>query len=283
MSKTVISNDFLSVTIDSKGAEVISVNKAGKELLWDGNPDFWTGHAPVLFPICGGLKDDKFIFENKEYHLPKHGFAKISQFELEYADKTKAVFLLSSDEESLKKYPFSYEFRIIYTLDGTTLNVEYNTKNLSDNDMYYSVGAHEAYACPGGIENYSILFDCEEILRSVSLEGPLLTKDKFLVQENTKELKLSKELFKVDSLIFDDLKSRKVWLENINTKEKIEICFEGFDYLLLWTIPDAQYICIEPWCGIPDYVTSDYDITDKPGIIKVGKNEISVKNHTIRF
>ena len=159
---TVLSSECLKVTINSLGAEIISVNKNGKELLWDGNPDYWTGHAPVLFPICGGLKDDKFTYAGKEYNLPKHGFAKKREFKLESAEAEKAVYLLCSDEESLKMYPFDFEFRIIYTLDKNKVKVEYNVKNLTDGEMYYSIGSHEAYACPGGIDEYTIKFEKEE-------------------------------------------------------------------------------------------------------------------------
>ena len=283
MSKITISNEFLNVTINSLGAEVESVKKLGKEMLWEGNPDLWAGHSPILFPICGGLKDDKFIFEGIEYSLPKHGFAKRLEWEVESAEKEKAVFLLTSSEETLKVYPFKFELRAIFTIEKTTLKAEYEVKNLSDTDMYYSIGAHEAYACPGGIENYTIEFEKEEDLKSLSLEGPLLEGGKFSVKEKTNELKLSKDLFTVDSLIFDDLNSRKVWLKNNITNEKIEIEFKDFGYMLLWTIPGAEYICIEPWCGIPDYVNSEYDITKKAGIIKVAKGETSVKTHSMIF
>ena len=283
MSKITISNEFLNVTINSLGAEVESVKKLGKEMLWEGNPDIWAGHSPILFPICGGLKDDKFIFEGIEYSLPKHGFAKRLEWEVESAEKEKAVFLLTSSEETLKVYPFKFELRAIFTIEKTTLKAEYEVKNLSDTDMYYSIGAHEAYACPGGIENYTIEFEKEEDLKSLSLEGPLLEGGKFSVKEKTNELKLSKDLFTVDSLIFDDLNSRKVWLKNNITNEKIEIEFKDFGYMLLWTIPGAEYICIEPWCGIPDYVNSEYDITKKAGIIKVGKGKTSVKTHSMIF
>lgn len=280
---TTLSNECLKVTIDSLGAEIQSINKGGRELIWEGDPKFWTGHSPVLFPICGGLKDDKFLYDGKEYNLPKHGFAKTKEFKLESATNEKAVYLLCSDEETLKVYPFGFELKIIYTLDKNKVNVEYNVKNLSDGEMYYSIGAHEAYACPGGIDEYTIKFEKAENFDSMVLDGPLVTTDTFKVAESSDKLKLSVNLFTVDSLIFKDLKSRKAWLVNDKTGEQTEISYEGFDYLLLWTIPGAEYICIEPWCGIPDYVNSEYDITQKAGIIKVKKGETSVKTHSMIF
>jgi len=284
MSKQVkISNNDISVTISTFGAEIKSVIKNGKEMIWDGNPEFWSGQAPVLFPICGGLKDDKFIFEGKEYTLPKHGYARKTEFELESVGQEKAVFLLRSDEESIKKYPFEYELRVIYTLDGSKLNVEYNIKNIADKNMYFSIGAHEAYACPEGIEEYSIVFDKAEDLNALQLDGNLLKYGTINIEKNVSELPLRTEYFEHDALVFLDIKSRKVSLKNQRTDETIDVEFDGFPYLLLWTIPGANYICIEPWCGIPDFIDSDYDITKKKGIIKVLPKHTCSKTHSILF
>ncbi|MBR5155979.1 MAG: aldose 1-epimerase family protein [Clostridia bacterium] len=277
----VISNKHISVTLSTKGAEMQSINKGGKEILWDGNPEVWACHAPVLFPICGGLKDDKFVFEGKEYILQKHGYGRFEEFELEYSDPEKAVFLLRSNEESLKHFPFEYELRIIYTLDESKVNVEYNVKNLSKGDMYFSIGSHEGYACPEGIEEYSIMFDeCEDLDSSI-LNGNLLEYKTINVGKNTHELPLKYEYFAVDALVFLNLKSRKVALKNRATGDMVEVDFNGADYLLLWTKPGANYICIEPWSGVPDFVDSDCDITHKKGITKLSANDTYVKKHSI--
>ena len=160
-----ISNKFLTATFSEIGAELKSLKLGDKEYIWYGDPKFWTGSSPVLFPICSGLKDDEFIYEGKTYNLQKHGFARRAKFQLETVDGNTATFLLSSDNCPQDNYPFKYEFRIIYTLVGKKVNVEYNIRNLTDGDMYFSVGAHEAYHCPEGIENYEIIFDKKGFLR----------------------------------------------------------------------------------------------------------------------
>ena len=155
----ILSNNKIKVTFSTKGAELISVLKDGKEKIWIGEPDIWSGHAPIVFPICGGLKDDKYIYEGKEYILQKHGYIRFVEFEVESHSDTKLVFLHRSDSETLKQYPSNYELRVIYTLEGSALKVDYNVKNLDETPMYYSIGAHEGYYCPEGIEEYSIIFD----------------------------------------------------------------------------------------------------------------------------
>ena len=75
-----ISNGVISAEISAMGAELISLMKDGFENIWDGNPEIWDGHAPILFPVCGQLKDGKFTYRGKEYFMDGHGFAKHSLF-----------------------------------------------------------------------------------------------------------------------------------------------------------------------------------------------------------
>lgn len=279
----ILSNEYINVTISALGAEIVSVIKDGKEKIWQADPDVWAMHAPVLFPVCGGLIDDKFMYDGKEYTLGKHGFARFCEFEIESNEHQKAVFLLRSDEETLKQYPFDFELRIIYTIDRSEIKVEYSVKNTGSNDMYYSVGAHEGYSCPEGIEEYSIIFDEKEDLISNVLEGNMLGYNTVNVGSNTNELPLKYEYFAVDALVFLNLKSKKVWLKNRNTGESTEVIFNDAGYFLLWTKPGAKYICIEPWWGISDFVDSGNDITKKKGIIKLLPCETCVKEHSIKF
>ncbi len=284
MAKQIIlSNDKLSVTISSMGAQMTSIKKNGKELLWQGDPSVWAGQAPVLFPICGGLKDGKYTYLGKEYSTEKHGFARRFDYKAEEYSDTHAVFMISSGEETKKQYPFDFEFRIIYTLNDAELSVEYNVKNLTDGPMYYSVGSHEAYSCPGGIENYTLLFEKKEELLSNIVADGAISRRCISLGENTDELKLSYDLFDFDSVIFSSLKSEKVTLKNDITGDEISVEFKDHPYLVLWTIRDAEYLCIEPWCGMGNYEDADYDITLREGINRLLKGESASHIHKITF
>ncbi len=49
-----IASDALTARINPFGAELTSLRDAGgRELMTDADPAFWTGHAPLLFPIVG--------------------------------------------------------------------------------------------------------------------------------------------------------------------------------------------------------------------------------------
>lgn len=283
MAELIISNDFIKVTISTMGAEVTSVQKDGKERIWIADPEVWKCHAPVLFPICGGVKDDKYIYDGKEYTLQKHGYARFTEFEVESHEAERAVLVHRFNDETLKQYPFEYELRIIYTLDKSKLIVEYNVTNLSEKEMYFSIGAHEGYYCPEGIEEYSVIFEQPEMLDSSVLDGNLVKYETINVGENTRELPLKYEYFAVDALVFLNLKSEKAVLKNRKTGEETELEFKDHDYFLLWTKPGAKYICLEPWCGGPDFVDSNYDFKNKRGMIKLLGKENTSRTHSILF
>ncbi len=278
-----ISNNQIDVEISTLGAEIRSIIKDGQQLLWQGDPTFWTGRAPVLFPICGGLKDGKYVFEGKEYYLPRHGFARNSEFEIGYSGGDKAEFILKSNDKTKDVYPFDFELRVIYTLINSTIKVDYEIKNTGNKDMYYSIGSHEAYACPEGIENYSVLFEEKENLDSYIPENSLISYNTINFGRNTNKLQLKKELFDNDSVIFGSLKSRKATLINNITGREATVEFPDCPYMLIWTVPGAGYVCLEPWCGLADFVDSNYDIKVKKGINKLETGKIDVKTHMITF
>ncbi len=278
-----ISNEYLTATFSEIGAELKSLKYNDKEYIWYGDPAFWTGSSPVLFPICSGLKDDEFIYNGKTYTLQKHGFARRAKFDVETVDGNTATFLLSSDNCPQENYPFKYEFRIIYTLAGKKINVEYNIRNLTDGEMYFSVGAHEAYNCPEGIDNYEIIFDKKESLDAYQLVGPLLSDDTVNYGKDITALQLDHSLFSNDCLIFKNLNSRGATLRNKTTGQEIKVNFEGFPYLLIWTAPNAPFICIEPWCGITDNINTNKQLSEKEGIEKLAKGESFYRLHSFEI
>ncbi len=278
-----LKNSIMSVEISEKGAEMRRVTVNGEERLWSGDPAFWTGTAPVMFPICGGLPDDKFTYAGREYTLIKHGFARLTDFEVEKQNGLSATFLLKSNAETLKMYPWEFEFRIAYSLKGSRIEIDYDVKNLSDDTMYVSPGAHEAYACPEGIEDYDVIFEKKETLYSCVLDGNLISENRIPIIKDTDTLPLYYSYFAVDALVFKDLKSRFATLRNRKTGKSTSVSFEGFDYFLLWTKPQAGYICMEPWTGIPPMIGSDIDITQKEGITAVKAGDTLKATHSIYF
>lgn len=270
-----------TVQISELGAELKSMVSGDTEYIWQANPEVWGSSAPLIFPICGGLKEDKYTFNNREYTPPKHGYGRSVTFVVEYSDSQKAVFLQKSNAETKKCYPFDYELRVIYTLEGSSLTVAYRVDNLSDGSMYFSIGSHEGYYTPEGIEDYDIVFPEKETLNAYVLYGNLLSNQLLPIIKESNTLPLYEKYFTIDALVFKDLKSRSAILRNRKTGKSVKIDFDFAPYFLLWHKPNAPYICVEPWAGIQDIVGSSYDITKKEGIITLDSGQTYNAAHTI--
>ncbi len=279
----VLKNENIVCEISETGAEIKSLKQNGKERMWWGVPDIWGGVAPMMFPICGGLRDDKFVFEGKEYILQKHGYARFEEFSVESETESTVTFLHKSNEKTKNSYPFEYELRVVYNLTAEGIEVTYKVNNTDNKTMYFSIGSHEGYATPEGIEDYDVLFPEKETLNAYILDGNLLEKNTLPIIKDSNVLPLYDKYFTIDALVFKDLKSRSATLRNRKTGRFVKVDFSGKDYFLLWHKHGAPYICMEPWAGIQDPQDSDYDITKKEGIIALPKCECYEVTHTITF
>jgi len=275
-----LENKLLKVDVQEKGAELVSVyhKEHQTEYMWSGDPAFWGKYSPVLFPIVGTLRENAYIRKGNNYTMGRHGFARDRQFEKENVDKNSVCFLLKEDEQSLKIYPFPFEFRLRYTLADNTLQVQYEVRNTGEGDMYFSVGGHPAFAVPleKGLSysDYYLEFNEPENAGRwpISPEG-LIENKTIPLLDGTNRLPLTKELFFNDALVFKGLKSDRVSLLSGKGKRHLELSFRGFPYLGIWAAKQADFICIEPWCGIADGVEASQLIEEKEGIIKLGKGD----------
>ncbi len=278
-----IENEYIKASFNKIGAELNSLICDDKEYIWNEKGSFWDYSAPIVFPICSSLKDDTFIYENESYKLQKHGYARFCEFQVENHTDDSITFLLNSDENSKKHFPFDYQLRITYTVLNKELAITYKTTNTGSNTMYFSIGAHEGYFCPEGIDEYEIQFENSQTLYSNILENGLIGDKKQLIIENTDKISLKYDYFEEDALIFKDINFNSVILKNKTDSRKVKVTFNDFNYLLLWTIKDAPYICIEPWCGICDNVGTNQKIEEKEGIIPVNPGDSCLKTHTIEI
>ena len=283
-----ISNDRVTVQIAEYGAEMRRIVFDGVDYLWSGDEDVWSGTAPIMFPICGAFVDNKYIYEGKEYTLPKHGFARYSEFTLKRKGDDFAVFSLESNEETLKCYPFRFELLVTYKLSGNKVEVGFSVINKDDKIMYFSIGSHEGYACPEGIEDYDVIFPQNETLNSYVLDGELISHEQLPIIKESDRIALYNKFFAVDALVFKDLKSKSATLRNRKTGRSVTVDFPERDYFLLWTMCESnggnyKYICMEPWHGVQPMVDSTLELCDKEGILSVEPHSEFKSRHIIRL
>ncbi|MCK7591190.1 aldose 1-epimerase family protein [Subsaxibacter sp. CAU 1640] len=287
-----LQNEFLNIRIDKKGAELcgIASTKKDTEFMWNANPDVWANYAPNLFPIVGMLKDETYFFDGKKYSLPKHGFIRNNpNFHIIKQTDTEAVLRLSYDENTLKLYPFKFEYDVIYELENSTLKVSYRVKNVDDKTMYFSVGGHPAFKCPvydnERYDDYQLIFETHETSEThlLDLQTGLVTDKSEPVFDSPTIIKLRHNLFDKDALIFKDLISRKVSLYSSINGTILTVHFDGFPYLGLWAKPNADYICIEPWQGIADSIHTNQQLIDKEGITHLHPNKTFKATYSIEI
>lgn len=270
----VLKNDQASIEVNSLGAELKSFKLKNEEYLYSGNDTHWHRSSPVLFPIIGKLKNNNYKYQNKNYSLPIHGLARHLEFILISQENNTLSFLLEENEESLKHYPFRFSLKISYVLNNNKLEIKYTIK--SKDDILFSLGTHPAFLLKADINDSFIEFEKHENadLLSLNLENGCIKDKKKKDFLDSKFLNLEKNIFSKDALIFDNLKSKVIFLKNNKNNKKVSVEFKNFPFLGLWAPIGAAFVCLEPWCGIADYENSSYDLENKVGIITLKKNEV---------
>lgn len=274
---TTLSNGILTATIDPLGAELVSLRDArGGEWMSDGDPAYWTGRAPLLFPIVGKLDGGVYHLDGEEYALPQHGFARRREFVLAERASDRALFRLTDDEGTRTVYPFDFALDAAFTLDGATLAMEITVTNRSAVPMPASFGFHPAFAWPlpgsGAKEAHRIRFEHPEPAPLNRIEGGLIGAANRETPVEGDTLWLRDDLFDQDALVWETPASRALRY-GCEGGPELEIAFPGMPMLALWTKPGAHFLCVEPWQGHADPVGFDGEIWDKPGMLRLEPGE----------
>ena len=275
-------NSELEIAVRQPGAELYSVRslKSGIEYMWGQDPVIWNSTAPILFPIVGGLKENAFIWKGEKYNLGKHGFIRENPDLLLTGITTDSLtFGMTSNKETLRMYPFEFEFSIKFQLEGTKTKVIHRVTNPGHSTIYFSLGGHPGFKCPihpdEKYEDYYLEFDVNENSSTWLLhENGTVLDETAPVFNNSKILPLTHELFSKDALIFKDLKSRKVTLRSKKSNQSLSVTFDDFPYLGIWAKTNGDFVCIEPWCGVADKWNTDQRLETKEGIVQLAAGAV---------
>jgi galactose mutarotase-like enzyme len=269
--ETKIKNEFLEATFNTKGAELVSLKSRNKEYIWNGNPEFWGKHSPILFPIVGTLKNNSYLYNNTEYSLSRHGFARDFEFERIEKQDDSLMFILKSSEKTLKLFPFEFQLKLTYQLHLKKIFFRYEIINNNDFEMPFSIGAHPAFSLQNSFSEYNLEFEFQEDLCCYALENNLLSDKTKTITLIEKKLNLDYKLFENDALVIKKLQSKQI---TINKKEipLLKVTFNNFPNLGIWTTKNAPFVCIEPWLGYSDTQHSSGKISEKEGIQKIMPN-----------
>ena len=247
-----MSNGTLSATVKADGAELCSLrDAAGAEMLWQAAP-IWPRHAPVLFPIVGRLKDDTLRHDGKSYRLTQHGFARDRRFAWLNRSATACRLVLHEDADTRAMYPFAFRLEIAFALDDDALQQRFTVTNPGREVLPASLGAHPGFAWPltEGLEKAAHVLEFAEpetapvrrltngLLRSIPEPTPIAGRT----------LALEPTLFATDAIILPTTASRSVRYSAPGSPA-VELAWDGFRELGIWSREGGDFVCIEPWHG----------------------------------
>ncbi|ASJ73575.1 aldose 1-epimerase family protein [Granulosicoccus antarcticus] len=262
-----IKNKNIEATINPVGAELSSLKINEREYLWHGDEKYWSGRAPILFPIVGALKEGRMSYQGADYQMGRHGFAKHATFECIASSSTSISMRLQSDSLTLQQYPWQFELLVHFILNDSGMDIRYEVINRDDKPMLFTIGSHPAFALdindPAELADYTIMIDQSEPLHRYDLyESGLLNT---VAEPHASEFSLSETLFNNDALVFRDITAESVKLSH-KGQTMLTVNTGGAPHLGIWSKPGAPYVCIEPWLATCDFADSDNQFENKPDL-----------------
>ncbi len=266
-----LNNACLTVRIATMGAEIKSIREdaTGIEYIWKGDPAWWSGSAPILFPIIGGLRNGTYRYKGQTYSMGGHGIVRKKEWALVASDATSATYRIEASDDTRKQYPFDFLLNVHYSLSGNRVGVRYEVVNPGGDTMYFSIGSHPAINVPfagGSFEHYYIHFSEPETIHRHFFGDGMCLNETAPVFDNSRQIFLTRNLFDRGAVILKGPRSKCFAIRNSRNGKQVRISTDGVPYLGLWAPAGAPFACIEPWFGMPDPEDTDGEFTTKEGI-----------------
>ena len=274
-----IKNEYLTAIINEKGAELTSLSANQIEYIWQADPNYWGRHAPILFPFVGRLKNDQYTYQGENYPMGQHGFARDKKFKLLEQTAEKATFVLKSDAETKKIYPFDFVLIVSYEVWGEGLRIRFEVQNPSSGELIFALGGHPAFNIPLEenltFDDYFIAFSPQKSRIKIPLEGPFANLDQKTLGQTNTNIQLSHDLFKEDALIYETRGLNSYTVGSEDSKHNVTVTYNNIPYVGFWSpMPkEAPFLCIEPWWGFADTVNSNGKLEEKAGMQHLPANE----------
>ena len=276
-----LKSDQLSVQFQTFGGALTSIkDKDGIEYLWQGDPTYWSGQAPVLFPICGSVRNDTVLYEQEDGSqvagkIPRHGLVRKKEFELVERTENSVTFAIEDDQDMYENYPYHFRLEITYTVTGKTIRTQYQVTNKeTDKKMPYFIGGHPGFNCPlfddEAYEDYYLEFEKPEtctVPKPFPETGMLDFQDRSSWLKDQKELDLNYDFFSYDAVTLDELTSRSVSLRSRKHDKGLKLDFEEFPNLIVWsTLNKGPFLALEPWSGLSTSLEEGDHLEDKKNV-----------------
>lgn len=273
---TTISCGSVTATIDSMGAQLMSLSRDGGEYLWQGEESIWPRRAPVLFPIVGVLRGNRATSAQGEVTLQRHGIARLYDHAIVGRTESSVTYELASTEETRAAYPYDFRLNMSYSVADGALAQTFRVTNTGDVTLPFTVGGHPAFNVPapgcGGesFGDYALEFDEPWTARVPRIDEAGLHDFSNMTElfSDSDRYQLSHDVFeRMLTLVFPDVPGRRVRLVG-PSGHGVEVAFDGFGYLGVWTASaDAPFVAIEPWVGCATAYDESDVFEEKRGMV----------------
>lgn len=230
------------VVCPERGGIITSFIVGGKEIFYLDKDTFYDvdsnirGGNPILFPICGQLKEGKYELKGKTFLMKNHGVARTSPWEVvKTSEESEAsiTLRLKDNEETIKSYPFQFELIFTYILKDGKLSIVQEYCNKSEEPMPMYAGFHPYFNTES--KNIKYRTDASKYLDYNDMQ--------------IKDYKGSIDLTDmVESAAFIDSKENHISFELPRLNRNITLEYgKEFNYIVVWSVKDKDFVCVEPW------------------------------------
>lgn len=271
-----LQNEILSVEISPLGAELQSLRSLhdGSEWLWQGDKTWWTGRAPLLFPIVGQCPEGEVEIEGRHYAMRSHGFARHSVFTLADHEPHRARLCLMANEETRAAYPFDFRLTVEYRLEGACLITDVCIENLDQREMPFQFGFHPAFVLPlprAEGQPHEVRFAEAQPQKMRRLSGGLMHPEVLPSPLKDGKIVVDPKDYMADAMVFPDLGAQRVIYQGGPSAVQMEV--EGLPDFALWQKPDAPFLCLEPWHGMAPYPHQGKSLAARPNAILLAQGQ----------
>lgn len=267
---TEIESDALRVTVSDRGAEMQRLQtRDGRDWLWHGDGAWWTGRAPILFPIIGQAPDDRIGMDGQTFPIEKHGIARRRLFRRIAATTDSVTHELTDSAETRTAFPRAFRLRLTHRVEGATLTCRAEVHNSDDRPSCFSIGFHPAFLWPlPGAEGraHHVTLDNAAEPALARLKDGLVRADRLPSPFTRGHLTLDPALFEEDAMIFPEGVGDGLTFA-ADGGPALRFAFENTPQLGIWQKPGAPFLCIEPWHGMAARQGDGPEMDKRPGAI----------------
>lgn len=286
-----IENNDIKLGFTLDGGNMISIfsKKYNKEMQYQVMKKSWQSQDVVIFPFVARLKDKTYTVNGEKYELESHGLCRYNSFKIFDKKDDEVTLLFKSNKETLKRYPFEFEFYVNYKIVNNSINICYKVKNINDFDMYFGIGGHPALKVPfiqkeneDDTSGNFIEFDKEIRTFRYIANDKSFQKDK-IEFITPKKYEVSKEnIRKYGTLILDAKNIKHLVLKR---SDGININYDfNTKFVAFWSHPYfGDYICVEPWDSLNDFENGSLELKEKPTINTLSPNSTYLFKYSIKI